>query len=242
MSRARIEFEPVWLLARRPYRETSELIEGLSPNHGRVGLVARGARGPKAKQRGVLAPFRPLLLSWIEAGELGTITAMETAGPDIELAGERIFHGWYLNELLLKLLQRHDPHPALHEDYGLALQQLARSELEAEAALRVFEKRLLEQLGYGLPLDSEFEADRRYALRAEAGFVDASERDVAYAGASLVALRDERLETREALRDARRLLRSALEPQLPLAAMQTPRLLRELRAAAPARRSAPDED
>ncbi|GAC1628900.1 MAG: DNA repair protein RecO [Nevskia sp.] len=230
MSRQRIEFEPAYLLSLRPYRETSQLLELLSRNHGRIGLVARGARGPKAKQRGLLAPFRPLLLSWVEGGDLGTMTGVEAAGPEITLAGERIFHGWYVNELLLKLLQRHDPHPALHDDYGTALNRLAGSGTEAEAALRVFEKRLLEQLGYGLPLDADFEAETRYAFRPAEGFVPTPDPERSFAGSSLRALRDERLDTREALRDARRLLRTALEPHAPVAALRTPRLLRELRA------------
>ena len=230
MSLPRIEFEPAYLLSSRPYRETSQLIELLSLNHGRIGLVARGARGPKAKQRGLLSPFRPLLLSWIDGGDLGTMTGIEAAGPEITLAGERIFHGWYVNELLLKLLQRHDPHEAIHADYAQVLDRLTGSETEAEAALRIFEKRLLEQLGYGLPLEVDFDAGTRYAWRAAEGFIATEEPLRSFAGLSLEALRDEQLTTREALRDARRLLRMALEPLAPMASLRTPQLLRELRA------------
>ena len=119
MTGARIELEAAWLLSQKPYRETSELLEVLTAGHGRIGLIAKGQRGPKAKQRGGLTMFRPLLLSWLERGDLGTMIAAEAAGPGIELPGERLFHGWYLNELLLKLLVRHDPQPAIHRDYGL---------------------------------------------------------------------------------------------------------------------------
>lgn len=231
MSGLRVEFHPGWLLSRRPYRETSELLEVLTREHGRVGLVARGSRGPKSRQRGVLAPFRPLLLSWLERGELGSLTAVESAGPDAQLEGERMFHGWYLNELLLRLLPRHDPHPPLYDDYAEALGALAGTALEAEAALRIFEKRLLEQLGYGLALDIDLAADARYdytpdrGLRAKAGAEPGG-----ISGASLIALRDETLQTRAERDDARRLLAAALEPHVPRDSLKTPRLLREMRA------------
>lgn len=231
MSRQRIDLEPAYLLAQRPYRETSELVEAFSREHGRIGLIARSVRGPKSKLRGVLAPFQPLLLSWTEAGELGTVAGAEAAGAAIAFHGERIFHGWYVNELLLKLLHRHDPHPELHDDYAATLARLAGDELEAEAALRVFEKRLLEHLGYGLPLDAEFEAGRWYQLDAAPGFIETREAEPgACSGASLIALRDEQLVGRRALADARRLLRRALEPHAPYASLRTPKLLRELRA------------
>ncbi len=150
--RTRIEFEPAYLLVQRPYRETSQLLEAFSAGHGRLGLVARGARGPRSRLRGLLQPFTPLLLSWTESGELGTLTGAESGGAAPTLLGERVFHGWYLNELLiLKLLQRHDAHPRLYQDYVAALGELGGK--QAEAALRIFEKRLLIELGYALPLD-----------------------------------------------------------------------------------------
>lgn len=231
MSRDRIELQPAWLLSQKPYRETSELLEVLTPAHGRVGLVARGMRGAKAKQRGVIAMFRPLLLSWLEKGDLGTVTAVEAGGPEIVLGGERLFYGWYLNELLLKLLGRHDPHPSLHVDYGHALHGLTRSAPAAEAALRIFEKRALEQLGYGLPLDEPLDADAHYCYTPERGFeLRAQGARGAMAGRSLIALRDETLADRATLDDARRLLRTALEPLVPHASLRTPQLLRDMRA------------
>jgi DNA repair protein RecO (recombination protein O) len=208
------------------------LLEVLSANHGRVGLVARGARGPRSRLRGVLQPFAPLLLSWTEAGELGTLIAAESAGPAPVLEGERIFHGWYLNELLLKLTGRHDPHPQLYRDYATALQWLPGE--RGEAALRIFEKRLLAESGYGLPLGGELEPRRRYRFDLEQGARPAADADreaghSLYWGASLIALEQERLETREALLDARKLLRAALQRQLGGRELETPRLLRALR-------------
>jgi DNA repair protein RecO (recombination protein O) len=226
--RTRIEFEPAYLLQQRPYRESSQLLEIFSAEQGRVGLVARGARGPKSRLRGVLQPFAPLLLSWTESGELGTLIAAESGGAASGLAGERVFHGWYLNELLLKLTERHDPHPRLFRDYATALQQLPGE--DAEAALRIFEKRLLAESGYGLPLGGELEPRRRYRFDPEQGAqpAGAADREV-YWGASLIALEQERLETREALLDARKLLRAALQRQLGGRELETPRLLRALK-------------
>src|SRR3546814_20495683 len=117
--RTRVVLEPAYLLNRRLYQDSSLLLEAYTRNHGRVGLVARGARGPKSKLRGVLQTFSPLLLSWSTTGELGTLTGAEAAGPPLLLSGERIFHGWYLHELLMRLLPRQDPHPALFEAYAL---------------------------------------------------------------------------------------------------------------------------
>lgn len=226
--RQRIELEPAWLLAQRPYRETSLLLEVFSREHGRVGLVARGARGPRSKLRGLLQLFTPLLLSWHEAGELGTLAAAEAAGPAVALEGERVFHGWYLNELLLRLTERHDPHPGLYQDYGRALGRLPGA--QGEAALRVFEKRLLAEMGYGLPLPDALEPGRRYRFDPEQGAVPAAAGDgPTYAAETLLALQRERLETGEALREARTLLRAALQRQLGGRELETPRLLRELR-------------
>lgn len=226
--RTRIEFEPAYLLAQRPYRESSQLLEIFTRNHGRVGLVARGARGPRSKLRGVLQMFTPLLLSWSESGELGTLIAAETDGATAELSGERVFHGWYVNELLLKLTGRHDPHPWLYRDYIMTLAELPGA--GGEAALRIFEKHLLTEMGYALPLTAELEPQRRYHFDPEQGPRPVNGADLdSYAGASLIALAEERLETREVLRDARKLLRAALQRQLAGRELETPRLLRALR-------------
>lgn len=230
MQRRRFDFEPAYVLASRSYRETSVLLEVFSSNHGRTGLVARGARGPKSRLRGLLQPFTPLLLSWTETGELGSLAAAEADGPAVALVGEAVFYGWYVNELLLKLLQRHDPHPALYLDYRAVLPPLATE--RAEPALRNFELRLLAELGYGLDLDQDFEPAAAYRYDFEAGPQKALPGDLAaFGGASLIALRDNRLIGADAgvQRDARRLMRAALRRQLGGRELETPRLLRALR-------------
>jgi DNA repair protein RecO (recombination protein O) len=228
--RARATLEPAYLLNRRPYSDSSLLLEAITREHGRIGLVARGARGVKSKLRGVLQPFNPLLLSWNASGELATLSAAESAGPALLLAGERVFYGWYLNELLLRLLQRADAHPAVFDAYALAVQQLPGELEHAQDALRIFEKALLAELGYGLLLGDDLDAGRRYHYDPQTGTHPASRDDPsAYSGASLIALRDEQLATPQARRDALRLLRAALAAQLGAKPLQTPQLLREMR-------------
>lgn len=229
--RTRVELEPAYLLSSRAYRDSSLLLEVFSRARGRVGLVARSARGGNSRWRGALQSFTPLLLSWSEAGELGTLSGAEAAGPALALQGERVFHGWYLNELLLRLLPRHDAHASLFERYALALAQLAGEAALAEEALRIFEKHLLAELGYGLLLPDELEPAQRYRYDAELGPLPAVADDAsAYAGASLIGLRDEHLPDAPARRDALRLLRAAIAPHLGGKPLQTPRLLRELKA------------
>ncbi len=222
-----ISLEPSYLLSLRPYRDSSQLVEVFGVSQGRIGLVARGARGPKSRLRGVLQPFAPLLISWTQRGELGSLTGAEAQSAAVPLSGERIFYGWYLNELLLRLLQRHDPPPALYAIYATLLPELAGSEASAQAALRVFEKRLLEELGYGLMLPDSIEADRCYRYDPDHGPLPA---DKGIPGSSLIALRDERLEGDAARQDARRLLRDALRRQLGDRELQTSTLLRNMRA------------
>jgi DNA repair protein RecO (recombination protein O) len=234
MSRRSVELEPGWLLAQRPYRDSSQLLEVLTSSRGRVGLVARGVRTPKSRLRGVLQPFAPLLLSWQASGELGTLRSAEPGGHAVTLRGERVFHGWYVNELLLRLLPRDDPHPYLYAVYETLLPQLAGTTVEAEVALRLFEKRLLADLGYGLRLPQSLDAGQLYRYDSELGAIaDRSAGEHGYPGASLIALRDDRLEELPARRDARRLLGAALRVQLGGRELESARLLRQMRAGRP---------
>lgn len=232
--RQRVEFEPAYVLARRPYRDTSLLLEVFTRDHGRVGLIARGARGPKSKLRGLLQDFTPLLIGFSASGELGSLQGAEAAGPAVPLHGERVFHGWYLNELLTRLLPRQDAHAALFEAYALSLQRLAGSADEGLEALRLFEKTLLGEIGYALDFPDDLDADASYRFEASIGLLPAAPGAAgSYRGASLIALRDEHLATPAVRGDARRLLQAALAAQLGDKPLQTPRLLRQMRDAVP---------
>ncbi|MDE2091672.1 MAG: DNA repair protein RecO, partial [Gammaproteobacteria bacterium] len=109
----RIVLQPAYVLHQYDWRETSRMVEILSRDHGRLGLVARGARRPRSPLRAVLRPFQPLLLSWTGGGDLVTLTGVEPAGEPFALQGRALLSAFYLNELLLRLLTRHDPQAEL---------------------------------------------------------------------------------------------------------------------------------
>ena len=218
----RVELHRAFVLHQRAYRETSLLLEVFSSRHGRVGLIAQGARRPRSRLRGILQPFYPLLTSWAGRGELGTLTHAEPNGPPFILMGRKLVSGFYLNEVLIRMLHRHDAHPTLFERYCEALYLLSRAEAE-EPVLRVFEKRLLEELGYGLVLshdvDSQapIEDERDYYYQQDKGpwvtappFVPT----VKVHGRTLIALAREHLMTSESLRESKVLMRFVLKPHL----------------------------
>ncbi|MDX1657048.1 MAG: DNA repair protein RecO [Candidatus Competibacteraceae bacterium] len=214
----RLSLEPAFVLHRRPYRNTSLLLEVITPAHGRLGLVARGARGPRSRLRGRLEPFVPLLLSALGRGELLTLSGVEEAPPLPQLPPERLLSGFYVNELLLKLLPRHDPQPVLFAAYREVLAALGGQAGE-EATLRIFEKRLLAELGYGLQLEYEadsgrpIEADRHYRYLLERGPVAGGRTGLSVSGRGLLALGREQLDG-AVLKEIKGLTRAAIARQL----------------------------
>jgi len=193
----RVLLQPAYVLHRRDYRNTSLLVEILTAEFGRSALIAKGVRAPRSRWRPLLQPFMPLLISWSGRGELGSVTDVEAAGRPVHLSGERVYSALYVNELLVRLVQRHDPHPGIFALYGDSLQALARSP-EAEPILRAFEVALLAELGYGLMLEHNasdggpIEPEALYCYRVESGPVLASGREpqdgVLVHGRSLMAL------------------------------------------------------
>jgi DNA repair protein RecO (recombination protein O) len=157
-TRSKVALEPAFILHHYPYRDSSLLLEVFARGYGRVGLVARGARSARARWRGQLENFRPLLLSWSLRGELGTLTGLELPAVTGVPAGRRLLSAYYLNELILRLLARHDPHPEVFDAYAEAIRDIDVAE---EPALRIFEKRLLQALGYGLLLGHEADTGAR---------------------------------------------------------------------------------
>ncbi|MFL6654255.1 MAG: DNA repair protein RecO, partial [Sulfurifustis sp.] len=207
--------QSAFVLHQRNYSETSLLLEAYTRRHGRLGLIAKGARRPTAKIRGVLKPFQELLIGWSGRGDLMVLTGVEPEGPGVELAGTALYCGFYLNELLMRLLQRHDPHEALYDHYRSALSGL-RDASSTEAVLRIFEKHLLSELGYGLTLEREAESgvsiapDAVYDYVPERGPVRVRHPELAMRlqgvrlrGASLLALAAERLDDSTTLREVK---------------------------------------
>lgn len=155
----RLEDQPAFILHSYPFRETSLLLEVFSRQHGRVALVARGARRPRSALRGLLMSFQPLSLSWFGKSELRTLHRAEWQGGQPQLQGTALLCGFYLNELLLNLMARDDPHEQLFDYYQRTLQRLA-SEPDHAATLRCFEKHMLQELGYALLLEHEADSGR----------------------------------------------------------------------------------
>lgn len=214
---ARIQQQPAYVLHPRAYRETSLILEVLTRDHGRAAMVARGAKGARSKWRNLLQPFRPLLIGWSARGDLGTLTSAEQVAAPPALHGEALYCGMYLNELLIRLLHRGDPHPEVFERYRQVLAELA-SGAPPQPALRIFEKHLLDATGYGLILDHEpggnspLLADAWYDYRPDRGprrVGDQGGGRGAVSGRALLALQSEQLED-ELLPELRSLMRRVI--------------------------------
>ncbi|WP_024302339.1 DNA repair protein RecO [Pseudogulbenkiania sp. MAI-1] len=152
MNPGRIDRQPAYVLHAQPYRETSLLLDVLTRDHGRITLVARGARRPRSDLRGVLLPFQPLRLAWFGKNEVRTLHTADWQGGVPQLAGLPLVCGFYLNELLIKLTARDDPHPEAFAVYAEAVRGLAAGG-SLSSVLRRFELGLVRALGYAPPFD-----------------------------------------------------------------------------------------
>jgi len=207
--------QPAYVLHSRPYRETSALVDFLTPG-GRVRGVLRGARG---KAGSLARPFVPLSVEFRGKGELRSVGRLESAGNSPWLVGEALFSGLYLNELLVRLLPLEDAHPALYEHYALTLEALAQGR-PLEPLLRAFEWRLLDELGYAFALDTDsggnaVVSDGLYRLSVDEGL----ERVFSFApglfsGTDLLAMATADWSAAGALLAAKRLMRQALAAHL----------------------------
>ena len=235
MNRRRADHEPGYVLHTYPYKETSLIVEAFTRRHGRIALLARGARRPRSAMRGVLLSFHSLRLSWSGSAELGTLMVAEWAGALQHLAGRGLMCGFYLNELLLKLLPRDDAHEALFDLYGEALSRLAVA-ADFAAVLRGFEKRMLAELGYAPLLEYDAESrpidpQRRYLYEPERGPVPAGNGrtgELVVSGQTLLDVAADdygRVETRE---EARGLMRALIAQRLHGQELHTRAVLRDL--------------
>ncbi|HET8691541.1 MAG TPA: DNA repair protein RecO [Steroidobacteraceae bacterium] len=216
-ARGRRQLEPAWLLHHRAWSDSSRILELFTREHGRVTLFAHGARRPRSPLRAVLRPFAPLLVSWTGRADGGTLTAAEPGEGAVAISGARLLSGYYLNELLLKLLPKEDRHEAVFDAYAASLAALAGG--EEAAALRAFERVLLEELGYGLDLARDagngqpVEGDRHYLFEPGRGVFavrDAGRSGEALAGSALLAVARGDFGLPEALRAARGIFGAAI--------------------------------
>jgi DNA repair protein RecO (recombination protein O) len=231
----RAEHEPGFVLHAYPYKETSLIVEAFTRSFGRVGLLARGARRPRSMMRGVLLAFHPLRMTWSVSAEMGTLMSAEWGGGQPALAGIGLMCGFYINELLLRLLPRDDPHEALFDAYGAALARLATGEAQA-AVLRSFERRMLAELGYAPVLDRDaangaaIEPAKHYAYEAERGPVETRRKDgdSVISGRTLLDMAADNYDNTRTRDEARRLMRTLIAERLGGQELFTRTMLSEL--------------
>jgi DNA repair protein RecO (recombination protein O) len=234
-GRQRVDGAPAFLLHAHPFSESSLVLDVFARNHGRLALLARGARRPRSALRGVLLGFQPLELGWFGGGEVKTLAKAEWIGGLPLLNGKCLLLGYYLNELLLKLMPREDAHPVLFDAYSAALMALAHGASET-AELRRFEKTLLRELGYGLSLDREavsglaVQVDRRYVYQIERGAIEATEEDAALtlSGKTLLDLMADDYTDPRTLAESKVLMRQLMAHYLGGQALQSRRIFVEL--------------
>jgi len=207
-----------YVLHSRPYRESSLLVDLFTREFGRLTVLAKGARRLKSSHRGVLQPFTKLLVGWSGKGELPILTQAEALERAIPLKNSRLWCGFYLNELLTRLLHRFEAHSRLFDCYSESLDLLSGANI-SEPVLRVFEKRLLEELGYALELKTEVETgtpvdpNRYYSYVPTQGLVtcrDNTNKEDFISGGALLALEQEQLSDPGHLRESKLLMRKVI--------------------------------
>ena len=227
----RVAEQPAFVLHSYPYRETSLIIDVLSRDHGRLALVAKGAKRPHSALRGVLQTFQPLALSWSGKSEVRTLTGAEWVGGMLPLAGDALLCGFYVNELLVKFCAREDPHPQLFHHYVVTMTRLAHDEPPVQV-LRSFERVLLRETGYAMALDRTVTrravvADGRYVFDPERGVREAASELPAQwpviAGQTLLDMEQDDYHRPQTISQSRTLMRFLLNTYLagtPLATRQ----------------------
>jgi DNA repair protein RecO (recombination protein O) len=221
----RVALQRAFVLHHRAYRETSVILDLLTEEHGRISAVARGVRQARSQLKPLLQPFNPLFVTWQGKSELMTLLSAEANGHGYGLAGDSLLSGLYVNELLMRILPKDDAHPGLYTIYQQTLVELAKS-------LRLFEKNLLDALGYGLQLNHDLQqqeivAENFYLYHVEQGFARTSvkghDNPVLFSGKSILAFAAEQLHDPDILQEIKRLMRMALAPligQYPLRSRQ----------------------
>ena len=175
----RVDLQPAYILHTRPYRDTSLLIDFLTPDFGRVTAVARGVRKNKTPKRQLLNPFSRLLICWQGKTDMKLLTSFESDNHFLTLTANHLYSGFYLNELLVRLLPEMDRHNGLYFAYEQSLDAL-RNKHDIEPLLREFEFRLLAELGYGLDFSADarigraIEAQEFYECHVQEGFFSAA--------------------------------------------------------------------
>lgn len=235
----RVDQQPAFVLHSYAWRETSLIVDALTRDFGRVALVARGAKRPTSQFRGLLAPFAPISVSWSGRSEIKSLVRAEWVGGLAPLRGEELLSAFYLNELLVRLLARDDPHGELFFSYARTLRALSLDEAQRDQALRGFELDLLQAIGVapafdvgndGGPIDPAgwYRVDPEHGVHAVAQ-PPRSGADYCVCGPSMQALARRDLAAVAAAADARALLRQLIGYHLRGRPLNTHRILADLR-------------
>jgi DNA repair protein RecO (recombination protein O) len=232
--RHKVDGQPAFVLHAYPFRETSLIVEVFSRDFGRVALLARGARRPRSALRGLLLGFQPLELGWAGKGEVQTLMKAEWQGGQPLLAGKALLCGYYLNELLINLLPREDAHERLFSVYAQTLRHFADGMHESQ--LRRFERALLQELGYGLTLDSDahgvpLDAAGHYAYEIERGLVrlrQPGRSALSVSGKTLIDLAREDFADPCSLAEAKQLMRALIAHYTGGTGLKTRKIFMEL--------------
>ena len=225
----RVYLQPAYILHKQAFQNSSLLLDFFCLDYGRVRAVARGARRSGSKYRSLLQSFQPLLVSFTGKGEVKTVSGVESSVAAIELKGDRLFSGFYVNELITRLLMSNVEHTELYQRYQDALVALGGSD-DINRVLRRFELSLLDELGYAINLEQDcltrnpIDADAKYLFVPDQGFelVDPDRRstgnpdnrDTLFLGRHIQALRALELEDPECRRAAKKITRLALQTHL----------------------------
>jgi DNA repair protein RecO (recombination protein O) len=228
-----LEQQPAFVLHTRPYRETSLLLECLTRDHGRIGVVARGVRSQRGRlQRSQLEPFQSLALDLQLRGELATLRGAESTALPLRLSGDAGLAGLYINELVVRLTERQDSHSSLYMAYAQTLSRLAAGK-SLGWQLRRFERDLLAALGYALQLEGDadsgepLQADEIYAYRPEHGPIRCSTTDPhALRGSDLLSLLEDRMPDAQGLHALRGMMRELIRFHLGGVELRAWRVLR----------------
>ncbi len=213
-----------YILHHRQYSESSLILDVFSREHGRVNLIAKGARKNKKQQHLGFNLYQPYLLSWTAKTELFTLTDIEMDKMLISLRPQQLLSGFYMNELVIHLLHKHEAHPELYDSYQDTLLALNENQQE-QLVLRYFEKSLLQSLGYGLVLDVDTSSgepinpDQQYCYEYDNGPTISTQKNKSHAsqtimGKTLLELESEQLQDPKNINEAKQLLRNILSNHL----------------------------
>ena len=225
----RIEKQAAYVLHSRPYRDTSAIVDLFTLEYGKISAVSRGIRRPSSKKKALLQPFIPLHIGWQGRTDLKTLTLVESTGHIGLLTGKALICALYANELLQKLLPVFDPHPKLFVYYQYLINALVEQDIEIP--LRIFERQLLIELGYGVDF-SVIQADQLYYFNPtqlvfeKVVTIDDKHKEKYFWGAHLIAISDDDYVQLQSRNAAKRFMRMQIDTLLNGKTLNTRNLLK----------------